>query len=89
MALYDRPNDPLDPDLGRWTSSSFAGAWLPLLVAVAVVVAIFALFMPTTNPWQGSKTNTGPSVRAVEPTPVPSTSPAIPTPNPTTEPRTP
>ena len=88
MALSDRREDGINPagtNLGQTPRSSMAG-WLPIVMAAAIVVAMFALFMPSTTHRADSTANNAPSVNTVEPTPTPGMTPAAPTPNPTTTP---
>ena len=87
MALYDRRDDGINragTNLGQTPRSSMAG-WLPIVIAAAIVVAMFALFMPSTTHRVDSTTNNG-QVNTVEPTPAPAMTPSAPTPNPTTTP---
>jgi hypothetical protein len=87
---YENPRDPRrDPnELLVPRRRSAYGSWLPLAVAAAVALAVFAMMYPrTTTDRTGDTTNTGPSVQTVTPAPSPSTSPPVPTPSPTTEPR--
>jgi hypothetical protein len=86
---YQNPRDPRDPNIpvARGRPAQSFGGWLPLVFAAAVAAVLLAVMYPRAgiDP-TGDATNTGPSVKTVEPTPAPSTSPAVPTPNPTTEP---
>lgn len=82
---FNSPRDPrLNPnDPPRTEPPSRSGGWVPILIAVAIVVAVFAIVRPhNPTPAAVGATNAGPPVQTVEPTP----SPAVPTPNPMTEP---
>jgi hypothetical protein len=82
----DRRPNPNDPP--RVSAPSRYGMWMPLLLAAAIVLGVVALVSHQSPTTTIGDTNTGPSVKTVEPMPSPSPSPAVPTPNPTTEPPT-
>ena len=76
---YETPRDPRidanDPVALRRPSASFGG-WLPLVLSIAVVAAVLAMFYPsTTTERVNDTTNTGPSVQTVTPAPSPTTEP--------------
>ena len=70
---YETPRDPRidsnDPVARGRPSASFGG-WLPLVLSIAVVVAVLAMFYPSiTTERVNDTTNTGPSVQTVTPAP--------------------
>lgn len=91
MALLDQ-NDPTATDHRHMrpidrTTGLWDGTALPLLVAIAIAIALIAMFYPSGDGRVGDTNNAGSPVQTVTPSPSPSTSPTVPTPTPTTEPR--